>query len=118
MGGFGALLMAPRHADVSVASVANGPSVWSSFGAATPGAFDDEADFSANDVRRDASRLAATAVRVDCGADDPFADAVRDLRVLVPSIDGGIHAGFHEDASWRSYLPAQLDFIAAAIARR
>lgn len=26
-------------------------------------------------------------------------------------IEGGVRAGFHEDASWRSYLPDQLDFI-------
>jgi enterochelin esterase-like enzyme len=110
-GGFGALLAALQHADTFVAAVANGPSLWSTFSSATPGAFDDAADFDANDVLRDATRLAGKPVRVDCGEDDPFADSVQLLKQRVPSIEGGLHTGFHEDASWRSYLPDQLHFI-------
>jgi hypothetical protein len=110
-GGFGAVLAMLQHPDTFVAAIGSGPSLWSSFASATPGAFDDEADFAANDVLGNAQQLAHGAVRVDCGDDDPFADGVRDLKRRVPSIEGGVRSGFHEDASWRSYLPDQLDFI-------
>ncbi|MEY2420493.1 MAG: hypothetical protein QOI95_560 [Acidimicrobiaceae bacterium] len=110
-GGYGALLALLQHPDKFVAAVANGPSLWSTFSSATPGAFDDVADFDANNVLRDASQLSGRAVRVDCGEDDPFADSVRQLQQRAPSIEGRVRAGFHEDASWRSYLPEQLDFI-------
>jgi pimeloyl-ACP methyl ester carboxylesterase len=110
-GGFGALLACLHHPSSFVATVANAPSLWPTFSSATPGAFDDTADFDANDVLRAASQLSGRAVRVDCGEDDPFADSVRQLQRRAPSIEGRVRAGFHEDASWRSYLPEQLDFI-------
>jgi hypothetical protein len=111
-GGFGAVLAMLQHPNTFVAAVGNGPSFWASFSSATPGAFDDAADFDVNDVLGDAQLLAGKAVRVDCGDDDPFADGVNDLKRRVPSIEGGVRSGYHEDASWRSYLPDQLDFIA------
>jgi enterochelin esterase-like enzyme len=110
-GGYGALLAALQHPSTFVAAVANAPSLWSTFSSATPGAFDDAADFDANDVLGEAPRLASKPVRVDCGDDDPFADGVEELKRRVPTIEGGLRSGFHEDASWRSYLPDQLDFI-------
>jgi enterochelin esterase-like enzyme len=116
MGGYGALLLAETHADSFAAVVASAPAIWPSFGAAAPGAFDDAADFKANDVLHGATRLDRDAVRVDCGADDPFAGMARELRRRVPSLSGGIHDGFHDDATWRSYVPAQLDFPQARFA--
>ena len=111
MGGYGALLLGETHPDDFAAVVASAPALWSSFGATAPGAFDDAADFKANDVLGGTSRLVQPSVRVDCGADDPFAPMVRELRRRVPSISGGIHDGFHDDESWRSYVPGQLDFL-------
>ena len=111
-GGFGAVLAMLQHPEVFVAAVGSGPSFWTSFSSSTEGAFDDDADFAANDVLGDAQQLAGRAVRVDCGDDDPFAEGVVDLKRRVASIEGGLRSGFHEDASWRSYLPDQLDFIA------
>ena len=116
MGGYGALLLAVERPDAFAAAVANGPSIWNTFSEATPGAFDDPDDFGKHSVLRDVRRFEGHAVRADCGADDPFADAVRELRQRAPSIGGGMHAGFHDDATWRSYLPAQLDFIGGALA--
>ena len=113
MGGYGALLLPQHNPGTFVAAVANGPSIWPTFAEATPGAFDDEADFAANDVLADVAKLAGTAVRVDCGEDDPFAGEVGDLHRRAPDLDVNIRSGFHEDASWRSYLPGQLDFIQA-----
>ena len=110
MGGFGALLLAQQHPSVFSAVIANGPSVWASFGAAAPGAFDDDADFRNNDVMANASLL-GDSVRIDCGDDDPFAGAVRTLAHAAPHASVQVTAGFHEDATWRSFLPAQLEFI-------
>lgn len=111
MGGYGALLLGETQPDFFAAVVASAPALWTSFGATAPGAFDNSADFKANDVMGGASRLVPSATRVDCGADDPFAPMVRELRRRVPSLSGGIHEGFHDDASWRYYVPAQLDFL-------
>jgi len=99
---------------VFAAAVGNGPSVWPTFSAATPGAFDDDADFRANDVMKDASQL-DDSVHIDCGEDDPFADAVRTLAHAAPRASARVAPGFHEDATWRSFLPAQLDFIHARV---
>ena len=113
MGGYGALLLPQKHSGRFVAAIANSPSIWPTFSEATPGAFDDAADFAANDVLADVAQFGNTAVRVDCGEDDPFAGAVGDLHKRAPDLDVNIRSGFHEDASWRSYLPGQLDFIQA-----
>jgi S-formylglutathione hydrolase FrmB len=110
MGGYGALLIPLRHPGLFSAAVANSPAMWTSFSRSAPGAFDDAADFRANDVMASASTL-GDSVRVDCGDDDPFAEAVRRLDRAAPQVDVHLAPGFHEDATWRSFLPAQLDFI-------
>jgi enterochelin esterase-like enzyme len=110
MGGFGALLISMQHPQLFSAAVANGPSVWPTFEAATPGAFDDDADFRNNDVMAHASSLGES-TRIDCGDDDPFADAVHTLARAAPHASVHVSDGYHEDATWRSFLPAQLEFI-------
>ena len=111
MGGYGALLAAIRRPDAFRVVVANSPSIWYSASASPPGAFDDDADFAHNDVLATSSALAKTPVLVDVGEDDYFAGVVRDLHRRVPSIAGGVHPGFHDDGSWRAWLPRQLVFI-------
>ena len=118
MGGYGALLVGQQHPDAFAAVVASGPSLWSTFSSATSGAFDDVGDFDANDVLGRAPQLAGEPVRIDCGEDDPFADSVRELVRRAPTITGGVRRGFHEDASWRSYLPDQLDFLERTLEHR
>jgi pimeloyl-ACP methyl ester carboxylesterase len=111
MGGYGALLAAIQRPGTFRAVVANGPSIWYSAAASPAGAFDDQADYERNDVLGDSSALASVPTLVDAGEDDYFADAVRDLHRRVPSLEGGVHTGFHDDASWRSWLPRQLEFL-------
>ena len=115
MGGYGALLIPLRHPGLFSAAVANAPAMWTRFSNAAPGAFDDQHDFQSNDVMASASRL-SDSTRVDCGEDDPFADAVRRLDRAAPQVDVHLAPGFHEDATWRSYLPAQLQFIESRVA--
>ena len=115
MGGYGALLTAIQRPGVFAAVVANGPSIWYSAAASPAGAFDDEADFQRNDVLGASTALASVPTLADAGEDDFFAGAVRDLHRRVPSIAGGVHAGFHDDGSWRSWLPRQLAFISAHV---
>jgi hypothetical protein len=50
-------------------------------------------------------------VRVDCGEDDVFAGTSRRLLATVPGAAGGIHPGFHDAGTWRSFLPAQIEWI-------
>ena len=50
-------------------------------------------------------------VRVDCGEDDGFAGTSRRLLAAIPGAAGGIHAGFHDEGTWRSFLPAQIEWI-------
>lgn len=112
MGGYGALLLAERPPVGLVAAVASSPAVWASFGGAAAGAFDDAADFRAHDVLAGADALrGGPSVRVDCGEDDVFAGTSRRLLEAVPGAAGGIHPGFHDEGTWRSFLPAQIGWI-------
>jgi pimeloyl-ACP methyl ester carboxylesterase len=115
MGGYGALLLAERPPAGVVAAVAASPAVWTSFGAAASGAFDDASDFRAHDVLAGAAALrSGPALRVDCGEDDVFAGTSRRLLAAVPGAAGGIHPGFHDEGTWRSFLPAQIRWIGSA----
>jgi hypothetical protein len=55
------------------------------------------------------------ALRIDCGRDDPFAPATRDLREEVRA-DGGLQAGAHTGGYWRRMLPDQLQFLGQKLA--
>jgi hypothetical protein len=35
--------------------------------------------------------------------------------VNVPGASGGVQSGYHDDATWRSFVPDQLEFIRARI---
>jgi Putative esterase len=112
MGGYGALLLGPQSPDAVTAVVAASPAVWTSFGDAAPGAFDGGADFRAHDVLAGAAdRAPEQPARIDCGADDAFAGTSRRLLATVPGAAGGIHPGFHDEGTWRSFLPAQLRWL-------
>jgi enterochelin esterase-like enzyme len=111
MGGYGALLAAVQRPGAFEVVVANGPSIWHSAAASPAGAFDGESDYQANDVLGSAAALTGQAVLAEAGADDYFADVVRDLQRHSPTVQIGVHRGFHDDATWRSFLPNQLAFI-------
>ncbi|WP_432946339.1 alpha/beta hydrolase [Kribbella sp. CA-253562] len=108
MGGYGALLAARDGAGRVAAAGAMSPALWRHVDDAAPGAFDGADDFAAYRVR--GGRLRNVALRIDCGWDDPFAGAVRDLRRDLAT-DGGTQAGAHTAGYWRRMLPAQLRFL-------
>ena len=114
MGGYGALLAGIRHPDVFPTVVAASPAVWRRFSDAADGAFDGPDDFAAHDVLGSLDRLRGLRVRVDCGRDDPFAGASRELLRRVPGASGRVRPGFHDAQFWRTLVPSQLAFITAA----
>jgi pimeloyl-ACP methyl ester carboxylesterase len=99
MGAAGALRLAEAHPDRLAALAASSPAV----GESGP------------EVER-FSRLTGLAVRIDCGANDPFADATRALATRLPTAQVTISRGCHDGPSWRRQLPAQLRFLSEALA--
>ncbi|WP_380105916.1 alpha/beta hydrolase [Kribbella qitaiheensis] len=117
MGGYGALLHAADVGSARVAAAgALSPALWHEASQATAGAYDSPEDFQAHPVFGRAEDLKDVALRIDCGRDDPFAGAVRDLRDEVTAA-GGVQAGAHTAGYWRRMLPDQLAFLGAALAR-
>ena len=114
MGGYGALLAAIDRRDQVQAVAATAPALWRSFSEARPGAFDDAADFETHDVLRRLDRLAGLPVRIDCGRDDALADVARLLADRLPHAESDFGPGYHDADTWRTRLPAQLDFFRRA----
>ncbi|MDX6261083.1 MAG: hypothetical protein QOH84_2771 [Kribbellaceae bacterium] len=111
MGGYGALLLAADQGAKQVAAAgAMSPALWHKVSQAAAGAYDGPDDFQRNQVFGRAADFKNVALRIDCGRDDPFAGAVRDLRAEVPA-DGGLQAGAHTAGYWRRMLGAQLAFL-------
>ncbi|GAA1609043.1 alpha/beta hydrolase-fold protein [Kribbella karoonensis] len=115
MGGYGALLQVLQRKVPPVAVGAMSPALWHRYADVQPGAFDDEADFERNQVLGRAGSFRGTAVRIDCGRDDPFAGAAHDLRTELRA-DGGQQPGLHTGGYWRRMLPDQLRFLGAKLA--
>jgi pimeloyl-ACP methyl ester carboxylesterase len=59
-----------------------------------------------------AGRLTGLAVRVDCGANDPFADGALALAAALPTATVTVAKGCHDGAFWQRVAPAQLRFLA------
>jgi enterochelin esterase-like enzyme len=114
MGGYGALLAAAELGPARVAAVvASSPALWLDPDDSAPGAFDGPDDFRAHDVFARTAKLARVPLRIDCGREDPFASATRELRErLSPEPAGGIQPGEHTAGYWRRMLPDQLTFLA------
>ena len=82
-----------------------------------PDAFDDAADYARNDVYAGVDRLTDLAVRIDCGADDPFRAATEALRARFdPPPSGGIRPGVHNTNTWQRFAPAEVDFLGTSLA--
>ena len=113
MGGYGALLLGARLGPARTAGIcAVSPALWTSAGAAAPGAFDGEQDYAANSVWGLAA-LGAIPIRVDCGHGDPFAAATRQFIAQLPNPPaGGFSPGGHDGAFWSSQLPAEISWLA------
>ncbi|MGV0790244.1 alpha/beta hydrolase [Mycolicibacterium sp. XJ1819] len=113
MGGYGALLLgarlgAPRTAAICAVS----PALWTSAGAAAPGAFDGADDYAANSVWG-LPELDAIPIRIDCGTGDPFYSATKQfIAQLAEPPAGGFSPGGHDAAFWSSQLPAEVTWMA------
>jgi enterochelin esterase-like enzyme len=97
MGGAGALRFAQAHPDRLAAVVATSPAI--------AGAGSEVAA---------AGHLSGMAVRVDCGANDPFAPATRALAAALPTAQVTVAKGCHDGVFWQHQAPAQLRFLSAA----
>jgi pimeloyl-ACP methyl ester carboxylesterase len=98
MGGAGALRLAEAHPDRLAALVAASPAV-DPAGAEVAGA----------------GRLTGLHIKVDCGANDPFADATRALAAALPGAQVAVARGCHDGRFWQHLAPAQLRFVAGAL---
>jgi S-formylglutathione hydrolase FrmB len=142
MGGYGALLAAERRPELFRAVVAVSPALWrtqAEQASAAPDAFDDAADYARNDVYAGVDRLAVRnmrpcarsaghaqgvcsnsldlAVRIDCGANDPFRAATEAFRARFdPPPSGGIQPGVHNLNTWQRFAPAEIDFLGTSLA--
>jgi enterochelin esterase-like enzyme len=112
MGGYGALLLAGRHAlPVRAVAVAS-PALFTTPGQTPSGAFDSAADYRRNDVFGEPDRLAGVPVRIDCGQSDPFYEASRAFAArLRPPPATSFGPGAHDAAYWRKVAPAELGFL-------
>lgn len=123
MGGYGVLLQAAldyfqrlvRLESKAVAVAALSPALWQRFEDAAPGAFDGPEDFDLNQVFGRRSGFRDVAVRIDCGRDDPFAEAAGELRAELRAA-GGTQLGAHTAGYWRRMLPEQLRFLGEKLA--
>lgn len=113
MGGYGALLLGGRLGPARTAAIcAVSPALWTSPGAAAPGAFDGADDWSANSVFG-MPALASIPIRVDCGNSDPFYSATKQFVAQLPNPPaGGFSPGGHDASFWSSQLPAELTWMA------
>ncbi|MBX7448179.1 esterase family protein [Mycolicibacterium sp. 3033] len=113
MGGYGALLLGARLGAARTAAIcAVSPALWTSSGAAAPGAFDGAADYEANSVWG-LPGLTGIPLRIDIGDDDPFAAATRQFIGQLPTPPaGGFSPGGHNAAFWSSQLSSELTWMA------
>lgn len=113
MGGYGALLLGARLGPARTAAItAVSPALWTSSGAAAPGAFDGPDDFAANTVFG-LPALASIPIRIDCGNSDPFYSATKQFIAQLPNPPaGGFSPGGHDGGYWSSQLPGELTWMA------
>jgi hypothetical protein len=113
MGGYGAMLLGSRLGAARTAAIcAVSPALWTSAGAAAPGAFDGADDYAANNVWGSPA-LNAIPLRIDCGYDDPFYSATKQFIAQLPNPPaGGFSAGGHDGAYWSSQIPGEITWMA------
>ena len=113
MGGYGALLLGARLGPARTAAIcAVSPALWTSPGAAAPGAFDGASDYAANSVWG-LPAFGSIPIRIDCGDSDPFYSATKAFVDQLPHPPaGGFSPGGHDGAFWSSQLPAEITWMA------
>lgn len=123
MGGFGALVAARTAPTRFCAVGAASPELWSSFGLAPAGAFDDAADFARNDIlgaARAGTYPDVGPIRLDVGSDDPQLPQVKQLAAALTASgrDVSLHVlpGHASIVLWRAESGNMLRFYATALA--
>lgn len=113
MGGYGALLLGARLGPARTRAIcAVSPALWTSAGAAAPGAFDGAEDYAANSVWG-LPELGSIPIRIDCGTSDPFSSATQQFIAQLPTPPaGGFSPGGHDSGFWSSQLPAEIAWMA------
>ncbi len=114
MGGYGAMLLGSRLGARRTAAIcAVSPALWTSPGAAAPGAFDGAADYEANSVWGLPGLGGDIPLRIDCGFDDPFYSSTQQFIAQLPTPPaGGFSPGGHNAAFWSSQLTGELSWVA------
>lgn len=117
-GGFGSLLLLRELGWKRIVAMALlAPALYERFGDAIPGAFDNAADFEANDPFSLVELASGGPMRIDCGADDPFAPAVERFRSQIhPTPEGELSPGCRDMAYWHSVRPDIFSFLNRAAA--
>ena len=92
--------------------------LWRSYDDGVGDAFDNAADYAANDVFQGAGDLRELPARLDCGRQDPFYAADKAfVESLAEPPAGGFSAGGHNDAYWSRVAPAEIDWLGAMFAQ-
>ena len=114
MGGFGALLLAsdmgPQRVSCVVAASA---ALWTDGGQTPAGAYDDREDFERHSIFGRTDRLKEIPVRLDCGSDDPFIAANRELAPLLANVMTRFDTGGHTEDYWSSHAEDEMGWAAA-----
>ena len=124
MGGFGAYHLALAYPGRFCAVGGHSAGLWPSQAEEFPGAFDDRADYEANDVlaevNADPAAFGDTPVWNDYGDEDWF---VSGNAAFVAALEGGsadltarVWPGGHDATYWDAHFPAYLRFYAGALA--
>lgn len=112
MGGYGSLLLAGRLPRSQVLGVATlSAALWTSPGATAPGAFDDAADYRANDVFDAAHRLDGVPVSMACGTSDSFIQGNRAYAAARPGTRTTFDKGGHDGDYWRSHVGPMMAWL-------
>ena len=118
MGGYGALLLGARLGAARTAAIcAVSPALWTSSGAAAPGAFDGADDYAANSVWG-LPALNSIPIRIDCGDSDPFYSATQAVHRPAGQPAGGRVLPRRARRRLLEFAAARRSRVDGAVARR
>lgn len=114
MGGYGALRLAAEELHGRVRAVGSmATAIYPDWAHAPQGdAFDDEADYAANNLNDKLDRIRGLPVHLACGLNDHYIHVNRWLADELPATQTMFQLGDHTVRFWRKASPAQLRFIA------
>lgn len=113
MGGYGALYLASVLGPQRVTGVATMSAAlrWR-YDDASPGAFDDVADFEANSIFARTDSLQQIPIHLSCGLSDRFIRGNQGLAQLLPHVETVFDSGGHTNAYCREHWPHSMRWLA------